>query len=132
MKAFSFFLKCFDLKCTPEKVTTIFIACYHLYSQLYGLHHHSIEFYFHRSLTSDLSTNKRTLLKDGDMCCTNPSLSNAWFWQYIKGLKIKIRTAVRRNLEEILDVKTFLTMSIGFKCRGSKFTILLFFRMRSF
>ena len=29
-----------------------------------------------------------------------------------------IHTAVRRNLEEILEVKTFLEMSIGFKCKG--------------
>ena len=39
---------------------------------------------------------------------------------YIKGFKNKIHTAVRRNLEEILEVKTFLKMSIGFKCRGPK------------
>ena len=37
--------------------------------------------------------------------------------KYIKGLKNKIDAAVRRNLEEILKVKTFLKMSIGFKCR---------------
>ena len=37
-------------------------------------------------------------------------------WQYIKGLKNKIHTAVTRNLEEIFEVKTFLKMSIGFKC----------------
>ena len=43
-----------------------------------------------------------------------------------KGLKNKIHTAVRRNLEEILEVKTFLKMSIGRKCRGSK-TDLQFF-----
>ena len=36
------------------------------------------------------------------------------------GLKNKIHTAVKRNLEEILEVKTFLKMSIGFKCRDSK------------
>ena len=42
------------------------------------------------------------------------------FWQYIKGLKNKTHTDVRRNLEEILEVKTFLKMSIGFKCRGPK------------
>ena len=42
------------------------------------------------------------------------------FWQYIKGLKHKIHTAVRRNLEEILEVKTLLKMSIGFKFRGPK------------
>ena len=39
-----------------------------------------------------------------------PSLGN------IKGVTNKIDTAVRRNLEEILEVKTFLKMSIGFKC----------------
>ena len=27
---------------------------------------------------------------------------------------------IRRNLEKILEVKTFLKMSIGFKCRGLK------------
>ena len=36
------------------------------------------------------------------------------------GLKNKIPTAVRRNVEEILEVQTFLKMSIGFKCRGPK------------
>ena len=50
----------------------------------------------------------------------HPSLSNAKFWQYIKGLKNKIHTAVRRNLEEILEVKEFLKMFIGLKWRGSK------------
>ena len=40
------------------------------------------------------------------------------FWQYIKGLINKIHTAVRRNLEETLEVKTFLKMSLGFKYRG--------------
>ena len=35
-------------------------------------------------------------------------------------LKNKIHTAVRRNLEEILEVKAFLKISIGFRCRGSK------------
>ena len=45
-------------------------------------------------------------------------LSNAKFWQYIKGLKNRIHAAVRRNLEENLEVKTFLKMSIGFKCQG--------------
>ena len=34
------------------------------------------------------------------------------------GKKNKIHTAVGRNLEEVLEVKTFLKMSIGFKCRG--------------
>ena len=39
----------------------------------------------------------------------------------VRGLKkYKIHTAVRKNLEEILEVKTFLKMSIGFKCRGPK------------
>ena len=42
------------------------------------------------------------------------------FWQYIRVIRNKIHTAVRRNLEKILEVKTFLKMSIGFKCRGSK------------
>ena len=39
---------------------------------------------------------------------------------YIKGLKNKIHTAVIRNLEEILEVKTSLKISIGFKCRAPK------------
>ena len=39
---------------------------------------------------------------------------------HFKGLKNKIHTTVRRNLEEILEVKTFLKMSIGFQCRGPK------------
>ena len=38
----------------------------------------------------------------------------------VKELKNKIHTTVRRNLEEILEVKTFLKMSVGFKCRGPK------------
>ena len=36
----------------------------------------------------------------------------------LKGLKSKIHTAVTRNLEEILEVRTFIKMSIGFKCQG--------------
>ena len=40
--------------------------------------------------------------------------------QYIKRLENKIHTTVRRNLEEILEVKTFPKMSIGCKCRGPK------------
>ena len=36
-------------------------------------------------------------------------------------LKNKTHTAVRRNLEEILKVKTFLKMSIEFKCRGQSY-----------
>ena len=36
-----------------------------------------------------------------------------------KGLKSKIHRAIGRNIEEILEVKAFLKMSIGFKCRGS-------------
>ena len=60
------------------------------------------------------------VIKDGDTCCTNPSLSNAQFWQYIKRLKNKTHTVVRRHLEETLDIKTFFNMSIGFKYRGSK------------
>ena len=36
----------------------------------------------------------------------------------LKRLKNIIHTIVRRCLEETLDVKTFLKMSIGFKCRG--------------
>ena len=36
-----------------------------------------------------------------------------------------IHTAVRRNFEEILEVKTFLKMSIGFKCRGPKVELRL-------
>ena len=56
------------------------------------------------------------------------------FWQYIKRLKNKIDTAVRRSIEEILEVKTFLKMSIGFKCRGpgARVTILTIFRIRLF
>ena len=38
----------------------------------------------------------------------------------VKGLKDKIHTAVRRNLEDVFEVKTFLKMSIGFKCIGPK------------
>ena len=38
----------------------------------------------------------------------------------LKGIKKKIHIAVRRKLEEILEVKTFFKMSIGFKCRGPK------------
>ena len=37
---------------------------------------------------------------------------------HIKGSKNNIHTAVRRNLEEIFEVKTFLKISIGFKCHG--------------
>ena len=55
-------------------------------------------------MTPGLSTNKQEylllLFKDGDTCCTNPSLSNAYFWQGIKGLKNKIHTAVRRIFEK--------------------------------
>ena len=53
-------------------------------------------------------------MKDGDTCCTKSFLNDALFWQYVKGLKNKINTDVRRNLEEILEVKIFLKMSIGF------------------
>ena len=35
-------------------------------------------------------------------------------------LKNKIHTAVRGNFEEILEVKTFLKMSVGFKYLGPK------------
>ena len=59
------------------------------------------------------------LVKDGDTCCTNPFLSNAKFCQYVKGVKNKIHAGFRRNLEEILEVKTFLKMSIGFKYQRS-------------
>ena len=38
----------------------------------------------------------------------------------IKGLTNKIYTAVKRNLEEFLQLKTFLKMSIEFKCRCPK------------
>ena len=48
------------------------------------------------------------------------SLSNSQCWQYIEGLENKIYTAVKRNLEDILEVKTFLKMFIGFKCRVPK------------
>ena len=36
------------------------------------------------------------------------------------GLKNQIHTAVRRTLEEILEVKTFLKMSIGFNAQVLK------------
>ena len=42
------------------------------------------------------------------------------FGNILRELKNKIHTAVRRNLEEILEVKIFFKMSIGFKCRGPK------------
>ena len=38
----------------------------------------------------------------------------------LKRLKNKIHTDIRENLEEILEVKTFFKMFIGFKCRGPK------------
>ena len=38
----------------------------------------------------------------------------------IKGLQNKIHTAVRRNIKEMLEVETFLKMSIRSKCRGPK------------
>ena len=38
----------------------------------------------------------------------------------LRDQKIKSLTAVRRKLEEIFEVKTFLKMSIGFNCRGPK------------
>ena len=37
-----------------------------------------------------------------------------------QGINNKIHTAVKRNFEEILEVKTFLKMSIRSKCRGPK------------
>ena len=51
----------------------------------------------------------------------------------LEGLKNKIHTAVRRNLEEILEVKTFLKMSIRFKFRGAKVELRFcsLFRMRT-
>ena len=42
------------------------------------------------------------------------------FGNVLRELKNKIHISVRRNLEEILEVKTSLKMSIGFKCRGPK------------
>ena len=38
----------------------------------------------------------------------------------LRDQEIKIHTAVRGNLEEILEVKTFLKMSIGLNCRSPK------------
>ena len=42
-------------------------------------------------ITLSLSTNKQkhrlSLLKTGDTCCTNPSLNNDQFWQFIKEFK---------------------------------------------
>ena len=48
------------------------------------------------------------------------SLSNFQFWQNTEGLENKIYAAVKRNLEEILEVKTFLKMFIRFKCQVPK------------
>ena len=42
------------------------------------------------------------------------------FGNILRELKNKIHTAVRRKLEEMLEVTTFFKMSIGFKCRGPK------------
>ena len=41
-------------------------------------------------------------------------------WQYVKGFRNKLHTAVRRNLEEIIEVRTFLKMSKGFKSWGPR------------
>ena len=37
-----------------------------------------------------------------------------------EGLKNKIHTAVRRNVEEIFEMKIFFKMSTGIKCRSPK------------
>ena len=42
------------------------------------------------------------------------------FGNILRDLKSKMDTAVRRNLEEIVEVKTFLKMFIGLKCQGPK------------
>ena len=42
------------------------------------------------------------------------------FGNILRELKNKIRIAVRGNLEESLEVKTFFRMSIGIKCQSSK------------
>ena len=42
------------------------------------------------------------------------------FDDILRDKKNEIHTAVRKNLKGILEVKTFLKMSIGFKYRGSK------------
>ena len=60
------------------------------------------------------------VVKDGDTCCTNLSLSNFQFWQNIEGLENKIYAAVKKNLEEILEVKTFLKKFIRLKCQVPK------------
>ena len=42
------------------------------------------------------------------------------FCNILRDQKNKIHTDVRRNLEEIIEVKTFLKMSMGFKFQGPK------------
>ena len=73
-------------------------------------------------ITPGLSTNKQRhcllLLKRGIHVAPTHLQVMLSFGKYIKGLKNKIHTAVRRNLEEILEVKTFLKISKGFKYRG--------------
>ena len=54
-----------------------------------------------------------------------PNMADFAIMRNFKGLKSKIYTAVRRNLEEILEVKTFLKMSIGFICRELRFCSFL-------
>ena len=49
-----------------------------------------------------------------------PIFKKCSLWQYVKGLRNKLHTVVKRNLEEIIEVRTFLKMSIAFKCWGPK------------
>ena len=41
----------------------------------------------------------------------------------LRGLKNKIHADVRRNLEEILEIKTLIKMSTGSKCLGPKLEV---------
>ena len=74
---------------------------------------------------TDKQKHRLLLLKTGDTCCTNPTLKMLSFGNILRNLK-NIHTAVRRNLEEILEVKAFLKMSIGFKCRGPKGSVIFY------
>ena len=51
---------------------------------------------------------------------SNAGIKKNHFICTLKDQEIKSVTAVRTNLEEILEVKRFLKMSIGFKCLGPK------------
>ena len=63
--------------------------------------------------------NNRDIFKNGDTCCKT-HLQIILSYGNILKIKNIIRTAVKINHEEILEVKTFLKMSTGFKCRGHK------------